>query len=234
VCSFTVNYTIQPGDPDPLLNTVDITYVDEFQQEASESDDAVVVVINPNFTVTKTCTSQPIPEGGPATFEVIIQNTGDVELEFTTDEAAMSDEPEPFSVGAGGNITLNITIPDGIGNVDNQVEVTANVTTDLDCPIEDIVKTSNLATCYATPTIDVTKEASCDVAVPGNDITYTITIDNQGANPLTLVSVIDSLLGDITAEAQAASCNSLAGGASCSFDYVRTALPGDPDILTNW
>jgi uncharacterized repeat protein (TIGR01451 family) len=232
-CTFNVNRTILDTDPDPLGNTVTVLYVDQYQQQATDSDSVSVDIIDPDFTVTKICTSQPIPVDGPATFEVVIENTGDVALEFTTNEAAMSNVPEPFAVSSGGTITLTIMKPATGSNVNNEITVSANVGTTLKCPIPDIVKTSNLATCYVLPTINVTKEASCNVAIPGNQITYTITIENQGSNALTLVSVIDSLLGNITAQAQAAGCNPLPGGATCSFNVVRTILPGDPDTLNN-
>jgi uncharacterized repeat protein (TIGR01451 family) len=236
-CTFTVPHTIQPGDADPLNNTVDVNYVDVFGQHATSSDSASVNIIHPDFTVVKTCTSVPIPPGGPVTFSVVIHNTGDVPLEFTTDEAGLSNVSEPFVIAAGDSNTLTITIPGDCGSVDdvnNQIEVTANlVPNGIKCPIPDIVKESDPAVCYCLPTIQVDKTADCDVAQPGKVITYTITIKNTGGATLTLVSVLDSLLGSLTSTAQSHGCSTLAGGAQCSFTVQREIQPGDPNQLDN-
>jgi len=88
-----------------------------------------VDIIHPNFTVTKTCTSEPVPAQGPATFEVVVTNTGDVNLSFTTNEAAQSSLAEPFTVGKNGaSVTFTITIPaPSGGDVSNSITVTASL-----------------------------------------------------------------------------------------------------------
>jgi len=51
--------------------------------------------VEPNFTVTKDCLSEPFPtDGQSVTFKIIITNTGDVALDFTTDEVNVG----PFSL----------------------------------------------------------------------------------------------------------------------------------------
>lgn len=234
-CTITTTRTIQEGDTDPLVNTVTVNYHDQFQQPATASASATVDIIKPDFTVVKLCTSNPLPDGGPATFNVTISNTGNVPLSFTTNEAAQSDTPEPFTVASGSFIDLTITkeVGNPCEDVSNAITVTANLTQTIDCPIQDIVKTSNDAICYCKPTVEVTKEADCDVAAPGKLITYTITITNTGSNPLTLDSVTDTLLGDITSIAQANGCSTLAADANCSFTVTRTVQQGDPATLDN-
>lgn len=233
-CTITATRTILANDADPLVNDVNVNYHDEFNQKASSTASASVDIIDPNFTVTKTCTSKPIPAGGPATFNVAIHNTGNIDLIFTTNEAAQSDTPEPFTVAVGAikNITISI-LTDGTVNVNNTIIVTGNVNAQLVCPIPDIVKTSNLVTCFPFPTIDVNKVASCEAATVGQVITYTITIKNTGADTLNLVSVSDTILGDLTATAISHGCGTLAGGAQCSFTVNHTIQPGDTDPLVN-
>ena len=233
-CTITTTRTIQSGDANPLVNTVQVNYHDQFNQSDDANASASVDIIDPNFTVTKTCTSKPIPGGGPATFNVAIHNTGDVDVNCTTNEAAQSDTSEPFIVAVGATKNITISIPtDGTVDVNNTITVTGNVTMKLDCPITDIVRTSNLVTCFPFPTIDVNKVADCDVAMVGKLITYTITIKNTGGDTLTLVSVIDTLLGDITSTAQSHGCTTLAGGAQCSFTVTRTIQQSDPATLDN-
>jgi len=231
-CSFNVTRTIQPGDLSPLVNSVTATYVDEFQQQTSSTDDATVTIIHPDYTVFKSCTSSPIPEGGPATFNVAIQNTGDVALQFATDETSLSNVQEPFTVAPGQIQNLTITVPSNNVDINNTITVTANVVQALTCPIPNIVKTGN-AICYAKPSIEVTKTVDCNVTMPDNVVTYHITITNTGADTLSLVSVTDSLLGDLTAVVAANGCSVLAGGQSCTVDVNRTVLVTDPSPLLN-
>ncbi|MHB9070881.1 MAG: DUF7507 domain-containing protein [Sedimentisphaerales bacterium] len=235
-CSFKATRVIKADDPSPLENTITVNYKDQFNHLTDANVSASVTVIHPDFTVTNTCTSEPIPVGGPATFTVTIHNTGDVPLLFTTNEAALSDTPEPFTVAVDDFIDLTITKKD-VNNpcedVSNTITVTAKLTQTIACPIDDIVKTSNSATCYCKPTILVTKTADCDDAIPGKVITYTITITNTGINSLTLNSVNDNLLGDITAVAQANGCTTLAGGVSCSFQVTRAIQANDSTTLDN-
>jgi uncharacterized repeat protein (TIGR01451 family) len=231
-CSFNVTRTILQGDNSPLTNSVTVTYVDEFAQQTTSTDDATVTIIHPDYTVVKTCTSKPIPEGGPATFNVAIHNSGDVALQFVTNEAAQSNVSEPFTVAVGQTQNLTITIPSNNVDVNNTITVTANVVQTLKCPIPNIVKSSN-AVCFAKPSIDVTKTVDCNVSMPGSVVTYHITITNKGADTLNLVSVIDSLLGNLTPLVATKGCSVLAGGQSCTVDVNRVVLVTDPSPLVN-
>ena len=238
-CTLTPTYTIDSNDPDPLGNTVDVNYVDGFGQYATSSDTVNVDLIHPAYTVTKVCDANSKPISGPfAFFDVTITNTGDVDLSFTTDEAALSDVAEPFTVAAGQSKSLLITKPSTCpeSDVNNTINVSGNVTVDLECPIADINVTapaSSDAICYCQPTIDVNKVADCTVGTIGQEITYTITIKNTGGTALTLVDVNDSILGDLTATAQGNGCTTLAAGAQCSFTVNHTLTNSDADPLVN-
>jgi uncharacterized repeat protein (TIGR01451 family) len=232
-CSFNVTRTIQPSDISPLKNTVTATYVDAFAQQTSSVADATVTIIHPDYTVVKTCTSKPIPDGGPATFNVAVHNTGDVSLKFTTNEAPpLSNVAEPFTVAVGQTQNLTITVPTSGSDVNNTITVTGNVTDTLVCPIPNIVKSAN-AICFAKPSVEVSKTVACDVSMPGSVVTYKITITNKGADTLNLVSVVDSLLGNLTSLVAAHGCSVLAGGQSCTVDVNRVVLQGDPSTLVN-
>jgi uncharacterized repeat protein (TIGR01451 family) len=66
---------------------------------------------------------------------------------------------------------------------------------------------------------------------------YVITITNTGIVPLFKQNIVDSLLGDITAQnipGVTSTCTaSLAPLGSCTITYDRTVLPGDTDPLVN-
>ena len=76
--------------------------------------------------------------------------------------------------------------------------------------------------------ISVTKVAD-ELSKVGDPVNYTITITNNGDGVVNRVSVIDSLLGDISASFAA----TLAPGASTQAVVTRTVLAGDPDPLVN-
>jgi uncharacterized repeat protein (TIGR01451 family) len=72
----------------------------------------------------------------------------------------------------------------------------------------------------------------------GDDVNYTITVENTGALTLYKQSVVDSLLGDLTDGTNplitSSDCGaSLAAGDSCTINATRTVQLGDTDPLPN-
>ena len=67
----------------------------------------------------------------------------------------------------------------------------------------------------------------------GDIVTYNFTIINTGASTLYLDTITDTVLGDLKAQALAADCGTLAGGASCSFSVDYTVPEGADDPLIN-
>lgn len=90
--------------------------------------------------------------------------------------------------------------------------------------------------------------ASCSMAVTksgpacakvGDTVTYEYTVSNTGYNTLYLQSAVDVSNGSagsvdlMAAEAVPQACQTLAAGASCSFQWSALVAPGDPDPLEN-
>jgi len=85
--------------------------------------------------------------------------------------------------------------------------------------------------------IKVTKDGDT-LSKVGDDVDYTITIENTGAVILYKQSIIDDVLGDLTDGTNSfitsSDCgDSLNAGASCTVHLTRTVLGGDPDPLVN-
>ncbi|HEX5937137.1 MAG TPA: hypothetical protein VFZ75_05535 [Actinomycetota bacterium] len=94
------------------------------------------------------------------------------------------------------------------------------------------VNTGGTCSTEHVPEIDV--EKSCPAEIPaGKAIEYTITVENTGTEPLVGVSVIDSLLGDITADFDFDFTDPFPVGEVATATVFYTPLPGDPDPLTN-
>ncbi len=79
------------------------------------------------------------------------------------------------------------------------------------------------------PEVVVTKTADPLLTKAGHDVTYTITVENTGNCDLDLVSVDDSILGDLSSSFSAA----LAIGVSETRTFTYTVQEGDPDPLIN-
>ncbi|MDH3625175.1 MAG: hypothetical protein OEQ49_14990 [Myxococcales bacterium] len=105
-CTITYEYVVQIDDPDPLLNTVTVEFSDGFGGSGTLTDGHTVDLIDPSFTVTKTCTNEPVPQDGPATFLVTIANTGDVELIVTADDGIGT-----FPLAAGDSKDFDVSKP---------------------------------------------------------------------------------------------------------------------------
>ena len=91
---------------------------------------------------------------------------------------------------------------------------------------------TDLASCTTDithePGIDVVKECT-PLAHVGDTVTYTITVTNTGDEDLTNVTVIDTILGDLSASF----ADDLAVDASESHDFDYVVQESDPDPLVN-
>jgi|GEM_PF-1721660 len=89
--------------------------------------------------------------------------------------------------------------------------------------------------CPSGPCVTVAKEASRQVAGVGDPVIYTYTVCNCGLGPLTVNSVVDSQLGNLTAYFIAANDGNpvLVAGACRSFSRPRNVQGSDPSPLVN-
>jgi hypothetical protein len=79
------------------------------------------------------------------------------------------------------------------------------------------------------PSVSITKNGD-ELSKIGDGVTYHVKITNtsSGDSPaLKLDSISDDVLGDLSSYASAASCSSLASGASCEFDVPWTVAAVD-------
>ena len=132
--------------------------------------------------------------------------TGDFDVDFAN----------PFPVGAIATAVVTYTPQAGDPDpLTNTVTASGN-------GADSGVEASDEASCTTDithePGIDVTK--SCPESVPfGEEIEYTITVENTGNEALVGVTVNDTLLGDITGDFDVDFANPFAGG--CDRDRGR-------------
>ncbi|MFC5177215.1 DUF7507 domain-containing protein [Nocardioides taihuensis] len=131
-CSFDYTYTVKAGDGTSLKNEATAVYNPRgFPNEIKASDDHVVTVLHPAYTVSKTCVStEPVPQEGPADFEVTFVNTGDAALTITAGDGIGT-----FDLAVGQTKTFDVSVAgpfSGQATADNTVTSSGVLDSDAD------------------------------------------------------------------------------------------------------
>jgi len=188
--------------------------------------------------------------GDPADYTVTITNDGEtvIYLESIDDslqgdltDAANVDSSDcgaSLAIGAWCTITYTyIVAEDDVDPLENTVTVVANTAADF-TGVE-VSDTDSISVELFQPDIEVTKTGDVSEAAVGDDVTYTVTIENTSSadSPDLEFDVIsDSLQGDLTdaANVDSSDCGAtLAAGAVCTIVYTRTVLETDVSPLVN-
>jgi hypothetical protein len=147
-CVVNYSHVVVQGDPDPLINTVTVIgKTVGFDVNVTDSTTCETDLVHPDFTVTKTCLTEPVT-GDEAEFRITITNTGDINLIITTNEPEL---PGPNTLAFGSSITIDVNraVTPGAPDVNNTVTVTAT-----------------LPAVYELPNI-IIKSATASCSVPG-------------------------------------------------------------------
>jgi hypothetical protein len=237
------------------VDVVTATAEDDEGNEASATDDAVVVIsdVGSSIEVTKTADPTSVPEPGAAvTFTVDVENTSLVDS-ITID--SIVDDVFGDLGDAGNAAVTGSTCPDLIGDVlavdevvsctfvafigddavvgdDSEHENTVLVsgTDDDDLPVAD----DDDATVDITdvlPTVTVDKEAdveSVPEATP-TEVTFTVTVTNGSVEPVEITSLVDDVFGVLDGDADCEVGTVLPVGGSCEFEFTET-LTGDAGV----
>ena len=159
-------YTVQSGDPDPLVNTADVMGEDEYGNIVTDEDDAEVDLLHPSFTVDMECITVPVPAGGTADIDVEIVNTGDVDLLVSTDHPGVSSFT--LYVGQTYNTTVYTDDPGGVECIYDDITVTATIPPEY-CDLPNVLTEYDDVCCpVSSPCIDITKDVDCDISSVGD------------------------------------------------------------------
>jgi uncharacterized repeat protein (TIGR01451 family) len=221
----------QPGDPDPIENivTAEADGVFTTTHVTSTANCLTDVTHVPGVEVTKSC-SPEASIGDTVFYTITVTNTGNEPLVGI----------EVFDTVLGNLGSFANTL--GVGESESH-EFSHVVTAEDPDPLENTVgvvafgqdsgdQATSLARCESDVThvhaIDV--EKSCEASAPvGDDIDYTITVTNTGESVLDDVTVVDSLLGDLSGLFS----DTFEPGQSESVQVERRVLGSDPNPLTN-
>ena len=224
-------YTVQAGDPSPLSNSVTATASGVLSEtEVSDTAECDTELLHPAINVAKQCPEGVFVVGDEIHYTITVTNNGDEDLEDvsvmdTVDgHAAVAVPGAPTTLAAGDSEVLDFFYTVQAGDpspLPNSVTASGTgVTSGVD--VFDFAECSNT---IVHPSIDVTKSCT-PLAHVGETVTYDITVTNNGDEDLTNVTVVDTILGDLSASFS----DDLAVGASetQSFDHVVTEADADP------
>jgi uncharacterized repeat protein (TIGR01451 family) len=187
----------------------------------------------PLISVTKDCPAT-VPFGEDITYEITVSNDGNEALTgLSVIDTLLGNITAEFpntTLEVGEINTVSVTYSPAANEDPVENTVTAEATGDISAT--DVSATDSCTTdVLHEPGIDVTK--SCPESVPfGEDITYTITVENTGNEALEGVTVDDTLLGDITGEFDFDFANPFPVGGLATANVAYS--PGaDEDPVTN-
>ncbi len=232
-------YTVLANDPDPLPNSVTVTAQGAVSHATlTGSASCETDILHPEISITKTC-PETSAVGDDITYEITIENVGDealegIEVTDTVNGNAAVDISNLFvdTLAPGASDSAQF-VYDADGTEPDPLPNSATVTANGSISDEAVTDTDSCQTDIThAPGIDV--EKSCPESVPfGEDIEYTITVENTGNEPLVDVTVDDTLLGDITGEFDVDFSVPFPVDGFATAVVTYSPKEGDPDPLTN-
>ena len=221
-------YTVQAGDPDPLVNTADVSCSPVgWPNTLTASDGHSVNLFQPAIAADKT---------GDALSKV----GDDVDYTITLSNNSSADTPDlvcsvsdtllgsfgPYTIVSGGNQVINASYTVQAGDPDPLLN-TATVTCSPDGWSNVLTADDGHSTNLFEPsvTIDKTGDALSKI---GDDVDYTITVNNTSSadTPDLVCSVSDTLLGSFGPY-------TIVSGGNQVINASYTVQAGDPDPLLN-
>jgi uncharacterized repeat protein (TIGR01451 family) len=201
----------------------------EASDEASCTTD---ITHEPAIDVTKSCPAS-VPFGEDIEYTITVENTGNEPLVgVTVNDTLLGD--------ITGDFDFDFSNPFPVGEVATAVvlyspgadeDPVLNTVTATGTGADSGVEASDEASCTTdvlNPAIDVEKSCTA-LAHVGDTVTYTITVTNTGDEDLDGVTVMDTILGDLSASF----ADELAVGASESHDFDYVVQADDDDPLVN-
>ncbi len=189
-----------------------------------QSDSAFVDVIAP-IEITKEPNEQTVESGMTATFTITIDNpSSETRSNITVSDPATPDcargAGEIADLGPGGSTSYTCTTDPLFNDLTNVAAVTAQD------PGGNVLTDSDNALVTVTPgQLEATKEADQAVVMPGETVTFTITIRNLGGNMLSNITVDDPMTP--SCDRAAGSLPDLGPGESTSYTCESDPLLAD-------
>ena len=217
-----------------LVNEVEVSGTAEgFDPEiegavVTAEDEVEVELVYPEISIEKEVDREvPAKEGSILNYTVTVSNTGDVDMEVVVDDTLVEEELFDGIIDAGDdeefNYSYTVTEDDvAAGSVTNTATAIATLEwleLDNEYEVEATVEVQ-----IVTPEIQITKTADPTEGYVGDEITYTICIENIGDYDLENIVVNDSMLGG---DLEGFPITLAEGSDPVSVDFEYTISEGD-------
>lgn len=173
-----------------FVNVAAVTGMPPVGDPVTDEDDAAVDVINPAIDIQKTPELQTVVAGSTVTFEIRVENIGDVMLGnvLVTDPLAPNCDANLGTMASGEVQTYACTLADVTADFTNIADVSGEtvygqIVTDEDDAVVDIIG----------PAIEIEKTPDVQTVRITSDVTFTIIVTNTGDVTLENVTVTDAM-----------------------------------------
>ncbi len=199
-----------------ITNSASVT-ADGTDSNTANNTDSVDVAVTRSavLTITKTDTPDPVAVGAALTYTILVTNTGPstannvaisdtipagLTVNSVTTTAGTASEAAGVVTGSvptlavSGSVTITINATVAAGFAGSTIANTATAQAD------EAVQVSASSNTTVNPQVDlaITKTDSVDPAIRGNQLTYTLSISNNGPSDATNVEVVDTLPAGVT------------------------------------
>ena len=251
-----------------LTNNASVT-ANETETNATNNSDseATALTSEVDLVVTKTDSVDPATAGLPLTYTMIVTNNGPSDA---TSVVATDTLPTDFAFTSGSATLGTVSHTSGVATAtigtltpgqSETITIVGDVAASATTALSNVVTVSSAAT-ETNPTnntateptaistvtdLRISKSDSIDPILAGNNLTYTLTINNDGPSDATGVTVVDTLPANVTfvsaSESQGSTSNAgssvtsnlgnIAVGGSATITIVTTVTPNFLGTLSN-
>ena len=241
---FTTGYTIQPDDPNPLVNTGTVTGQDPEGDEVSATGShSIALEYAPALNISKSGPASA-SVGEEVTYLFFVANdtlNGDgspISSVSVTDDVA---GPASLIMGDGisleGGETWLYSVSYIIQGTEPNPLVNTGTVTGTDRDGDEITATDTHTTSLGSPTpvLRIVKDGPAS-AIVGDTVVYTFTVSHDPAgdnSPVNTVTVTDDVAGPATPVSSGDGDDLLEAGETWVYTAGHTILPTDPNPLVN-
>jgi len=178
--TLTATYTVKSTDPSILENTVTASGEDEYGREVMDDDSWTVLIFRPHIDIEKSVSMECAKAGETVWYTLDWINPPEWETTLynvTIKDSLLGDyEIGTLAPGATGQLVIPYVVTDAWDPLINTVEISGEdwihgIATDSDSASVDVVH----------PMVQISKTADKACGLPGEAITYTITVTNPSA-----------------------------------------------------